>query len=470
MRIIGYARVSSVEQAVNSHALDQQVARLRAAGAGEVLVDVQSAYRKKERPLLEKLLAMVAAGQVDEVVITRLDRLSRRGSRGFQALEIFQEAGVNLRALDQAFDLSTPAGRTQAGLLLVVGQGESDLKTEAVKAGTAYRRRQRKAFHPPFGYRMDGAGQLHLDTEPILCLLDGKEARSPAQIAREYITTYLERQSLAATTRTIIEKYGAKTIRRKGHSGIPLSVAGLSNWMKNPALRGHLQYLGGAEIVWDAHPTEVLITEAEFQRIQEILNLNKRIGGWGAMNDRHYLTGLMICDVCRRNLWINRGGGERRGQPRYQYGHCHQAQIGRCPNTGFTRLEVIETALIDVLVAAAERIAAMVTDKTSTTREASPEVQRLRGELAKVEALMASSSTTTFLAQHATHLRNQIAALTEGPPPTALALRAELAEIGADRGFWEKTLTPSEKAILYPHFVEAIRVRDRAVVGVDLKV
>jgi site-specific DNA recombinase len=41
-RIPGYARVSSREQAENSHALEQQIARLKAAGATEIYFDVES--------------------------------------------------------------------------------------------------------------------------------------------------------------------------------------------------------------------------------------------------------------------------------------------------------------------------------------------------------------------------------------------------------------------------------------------
>ncbi len=37
-RIIGYARVSSTEQSENSHALEQQIDRLRAAGATEIIL------------------------------------------------------------------------------------------------------------------------------------------------------------------------------------------------------------------------------------------------------------------------------------------------------------------------------------------------------------------------------------------------------------------------------------------------
>jgi predicted site-specific integrase-resolvase len=46
--VVGYARVSSREQAINSSALDQQIARLRGAGAEFIISDVESARGGKE--------------------------------------------------------------------------------------------------------------------------------------------------------------------------------------------------------------------------------------------------------------------------------------------------------------------------------------------------------------------------------------------------------------------------------------
>ena len=108
---IGYARVSSREQSENSHALEQQIERLQLAGAGQVLVDIESGWAATARPNLQKLLDMVESKAVTEVVVTRIDRLSRRGLQSFQIFDLFLRSGVVLRALDEPFDLTTAAGR-----------------------------------------------------------------------------------------------------------------------------------------------------------------------------------------------------------------------------------------------------------------------------------------------------------------------------------------------------------------------
>ena len=46
--IVGYCRVSSREQSDNSSALEQQIPRVREAGAEEVLIDVESGRSSRE--------------------------------------------------------------------------------------------------------------------------------------------------------------------------------------------------------------------------------------------------------------------------------------------------------------------------------------------------------------------------------------------------------------------------------------
>jgi hypothetical protein len=65
--ILRYARVSTREQALNSHALEQQEARLKEAGAMKILTDVQSG-RKNDRIQLKKLTKLIEAGEVKKII------------------------------------------------------------------------------------------------------------------------------------------------------------------------------------------------------------------------------------------------------------------------------------------------------------------------------------------------------------------------------------------------------------------
>lgn len=73
MHAIGYARVSKDDQA---DSLPAQVSRLEAAGCARVITDIETG-RSTDRDGLLGVMAMVQAGEVAELLVTRVDRLGR---------------------------------------------------------------------------------------------------------------------------------------------------------------------------------------------------------------------------------------------------------------------------------------------------------------------------------------------------------------------------------------------------------
>ena len=143
-RVVGYARVSSREQAEDSQAFEQQIARLKEAGATEILSDIESGS-KNDRPEFQRLMSLVLEGTVDEVIFTRIDRLTRSLSQLGKCIEIFENSGVNLQILDQKLDLKTPTGKLMAHLLGAVAEWETDLLSERVRHGKQHRVREQQA-------------------------------------------------------------------------------------------------------------------------------------------------------------------------------------------------------------------------------------------------------------------------------------------------------------------------------------
>ena len=68
--IYAYARVSTQEQALNTHALEQQIDRLKQAGAIHIYFDIVSGS-KSERPQFSALMALVRKGKVKKIIATR---------------------------------------------------------------------------------------------------------------------------------------------------------------------------------------------------------------------------------------------------------------------------------------------------------------------------------------------------------------------------------------------------------------
>ena len=126
-RLIGYARVSTDEQAT-----DAQIAELQAAGC-EVIHQEHGSGASRARPVLSRLLREI---QKDEVlVVVRLDRLARSVSHLLEVIDDLEAKGAHFRSLRDPIDTSTPQGVFSLQVLGAVAQLERSLISERTKAG-----------------------------------------------------------------------------------------------------------------------------------------------------------------------------------------------------------------------------------------------------------------------------------------------------------------------------------------------
>lgn len=160
LRAIGYARVSTEAQADSGLSLEHQDAKVRAmatvhdATLLEVIVDGGASAKTLDRPGMVRLLAMVDARQVDAVIVTKLDRLTRSVRDLGDLLETFQRRNVRLISVGESLDTSTAAGRLAMNIMASVSQWEREAIGERTKdALQAKRARGERAGTEPYGYR-----------------------------------------------------------------------------------------------------------------------------------------------------------------------------------------------------------------------------------------------------------------------------------------------------------------------------
>ncbi len=78
--------------------------------AGEY-VDLGISGSKVRRPELDRLMADAHRHQFDAVIVWKVDRFARSVSHLLQALETFQELGIDFVSLSESLDTSTPADK-----------------------------------------------------------------------------------------------------------------------------------------------------------------------------------------------------------------------------------------------------------------------------------------------------------------------------------------------------------------------
>jgi DNA invertase Pin-like site-specific DNA recombinase len=155
MRMVGYTRVSTAEQAASGYGLKAQESVIRETierrgwELAELIRDEGESGKSLTRPGLQRALERIAAGDVDGLVVAKLDRLSRSVIDFATLLDWFTEAEATLLALDLDVDTSTPGGRLVANVFASVAEWERETIAARTSAGLAAARADGKPIGPP---------------------------------------------------------------------------------------------------------------------------------------------------------------------------------------------------------------------------------------------------------------------------------------------------------------------------------
>jgi DNA invertase Pin-like site-specific DNA recombinase len=130
MAILGYARVSTVDQS-----LDRQKDDLTAAGAETIYCEVGSGKKGALRPQWDELLRSLRAD--DTLMVTELSRLGRSTSQLSALADDLSERKIALRILNLGIDTGTPSGKLVYSIIAAVAEMERDLLIERTNSGLA---------------------------------------------------------------------------------------------------------------------------------------------------------------------------------------------------------------------------------------------------------------------------------------------------------------------------------------------
>jgi DNA invertase Pin-like site-specific DNA recombinase len=163
---IGYARVSTDGQAEKGVSLAAQQSRIRAmatlqeAELIEVIADAGEIAKDLKRPGVERALALVNAGQVDTVIIAKLDRLTRSVRDLADLLELFQRRGVSVVSVAESLDTGSASGRLVLNMMVSVSQWEREAIGERTREILEHKKAQMQfTGNCPFGFRLCADGK-----------------------------------------------------------------------------------------------------------------------------------------------------------------------------------------------------------------------------------------------------------------------------------------------------------------------
>lgn len=153
--VVGYRRVSTIDQGTDGFGLQaqeksiRQACRIRGWSLVALETDLGESGKTLDRPALRSALNKVAAGDAGGLVVAKLDRLSRSVVDFASLLTWFTESGRALVALDIGVDTSGPSGRLVATVMASVAQWERETIGIRTKEGLRAARASGKPISRP---------------------------------------------------------------------------------------------------------------------------------------------------------------------------------------------------------------------------------------------------------------------------------------------------------------------------------
>ena len=132
-----------------------------------------------ERPALKRLIADIEAGQIDVIVVYKVDRLTRALSDFARLVEVFDRRGVSFVSITQQFNTTTSMGRLTLNVLLSFAQFEREVIGERVRDKIAASKKK--------GMWMGGMPPLGYDVKDRKLVVNDAEAGIVVEIFQRYL-------------------------------------------------------------------------------------------------------------------------------------------------------------------------------------------------------------------------------------------------------------------------------------------
>ncbi len=132
-----------------------------------------------ERPGLKRLLADIASGKVDIIVVYKVDRLTRALADFAKIVDILDKAEASFVSVTQSFNTTTSMGRLTLNVLLSFAQFEREVTGERIRDKIAASKKK--------GMWMGGVVPLGYDVVTRKLIVNAEEADRVRHIYRRYL-------------------------------------------------------------------------------------------------------------------------------------------------------------------------------------------------------------------------------------------------------------------------------------------
>lgn len=205
-----------------------------------------------ERPALKALLKDIGNGQVDIIVVYKIDRLTRSLHDFSRIVEVLDKQNASFVSITQHFNTSTSMGRLTLNMLLSFAQFEREVTSERIRDKFAASKRK--------GMWMGGMAPMGYYSK------DRKIYPSElADSVRAIFNKYIELKSVAKV-KEWLDRNGIKSQNNK-----PLSAGNINYILLNRTFLGEIGHKG----TWYKGEHAGIIELAVFNKAQEVMAENR---------------------------------------------------------------------------------------------------------------------------------------------------------------------------------------------------
>ena len=370
-----YLRVSTEEQAKEGFSIHAQKEKLTAyANINDweiydfYIDDGISGKNITDRPSINRLIEDVKSGKVNNVLIYKLDRLTRSVKDLINLIELFEEHNCSFNSVTEKLDTSNAVGRMFIKIIGIFAEFERENLAERVAFG--YEQKTREGNYTNCngvnGYDyIVGSGELVVN-------------ELEKDIVNRVFDLYLEGTSMLKIAKT----FNQENVPSK--RGGDWSQSTIKSILTNPLYIGKIRYGVGKKSQNKAFKVngkqENIIDKEKFYKAQQVMEKRKLFNNKKYPSERAYFTTALRCSKCGAKFHPKMSKKENSDTYYITY-YCNNKQLSRCDCCGISHIKVLnefEKYISNITLEPQKEVAK---PKNNTKKE-----ERLLKELNKLES------------------------------------------------------------------------------------
>jgi site-specific DNA recombinase len=342
-----YVRVSTEEQAQEGYSIRGQMDKLKSYALIKEW-DIYDIYADEgisgknivDRPAINRMIADIKSGKVNNVLVFKVDRLTRSTKNLLELVELFNTHNCAFNSLTESIDTQTASGRMFLKIIGIFAEFERENIIERIKVGCERKVRE--------GY-----------TLACICISYGYDRPNGQKIPT--INPYESEVVKEMFSMYVNQNYSMNKIARELNERKIPTKKGVRMWasstirsiLMNPTYIGKVRYATKDEHRYFESDGlhEPIISDELFQLAQERLKNIPHISRTKHSKEQSYFCGVMICGRCGAKITTHNYKSSKHAETyttAYKCRAMSSSEIEKCESYCVTHSKV-ERAFLDYI-------------------------------------------------------------------------------------------------------------------------